>query len=115
MGLFDDVGPVQEEVSIETMPLVDLYTKAIKDIEELEKSCSMSAFEEMEKTLKVVVQRMGEVPPKAKGMLAGLPSVISATLPSLKQVIGYGPSAAAGVAAMTNSLKTVLNFGLGNL
>ena len=115
MGLFDDVGPVQEELSIENMPLVDLFNKAIKDVEEFESAINMSTYEEMEKSLRMVVKRMGEVPPKAKGMIAGLPAVINGTLPSLKTLIGYGPSVAPSVMDMTNSFKTVLNFGIANL
>ena len=115
MGLFDDVGPVQEELTIENMPLVDLFNKAVKDVEELEANCNMEAYEQMRASLAMIVKRMGEVPPAAKAKIAGLPAVITGTLPYIKTLIGYGPSAADGISKLTNSIKTVLYFGIGNL
>ena len=115
MGLFDEIGPVEENVSIETMPLVDLYKEGLKVINAFEKNPNAQTCEEVEKTLNMIVQRFDEVPAGVKGKIAGLPSVISGTVPSLRQMLALGPTAATVIPNLTGALKSSINFGIANL
>lgn len=115
MGLFDDVGPVQEELTIENMPLVDLFKKAIQDMTAFERNPNTATYEEMEKVLNKVVDRFGEVPAQAQRMVAGVPSTITGTLPSLKQMLALGPAAASVIPTLTGSMKTSINFAIAQL
>ncbi len=115
MGLFDEVGPVQESASLDSMPLVDLFKEGVKLLTVFERNPNAATYEEMEKALNMIVDRFDEVPAKAKGMISGVPSTITMTLPSMKQLLALGPAAANVLPNLTGALKTSLNFGISNL
>ena len=119
MSLFDDVGPVQKELTIENMPLIDLYNKGVQDVEAFEASCNQATYDEMEATLNMVLKRFGEVPANAKGKLAGLPAAIPGMLASLKTLMAsgsvYGSALPSVLASTAGGLKSTLYFAIGNL
>ena len=97
------------------MPLIDLFKKGIETLTTFERNPNAQTCEEMEKTLNKIVDRFGEVPDHAKGKIAGVPTSISATLPSLKQMLALGPAAASVLPTLTGALKTNLNFAISNI